>query len=52
MSQVIWLPEALEDLIRLRNFIEDKSPQVASRAAAVIRGGAKMLGDFPAIGLT
>lgn len=50
MSEVVWLPEALEDLIRLRSFLEDKSPQAAGRAAEVIRGGAKMLADFPAIG--
>lgn len=50
MSQVVWLPEALDDLMRLRNFLEDKSPQAANRAAAVIRGGAKTLADFPAIG--
>ena len=50
MSQVVWLPEALEDIIRLRSFLEDKSPEAASRAAEVIRGGAKLLADFPAIG--
>ncbi len=50
MSQVVWLPEALEDIIRLRSFLEDKSPEAANRAAEVLRGGAKLLADFPAIG--
>jgi plasmid stabilization system protein ParE len=50
MSQVVWLPEAVEDIIRLRGFLEDKSPEAANRAGAVIRSGAKMLADFPAIG--
>jgi toxin ParE1/3/4 len=50
MSQVVWLPEALEDVIRLRGFLEDKSPKGASRAAEVIRNGAKKLADFPEIG--
>lgn len=50
MSQVVWLPEALEDITRLRGFLEDKSPQAGSRAAAVIRGGASKLANFPAIG--
>ncbi|MBW4642994.1 MAG: type II toxin-antitoxin system RelE/ParE family toxin [Goleter apudmare HA4340-LM2] len=50
MSQVVWLPEALEDIIRLRSFLEDKSQEAAKRAAEVIRGGAKLLADFPAIG--
>lgn len=50
MSEVVWLPEALEDITRLRGFLEDKSPQAVSRAAAVIRSGAKKLANFPAIG--
>lgn len=50
MSQIVWLPEALEDIIRLRSFLEDKSPEAANRAAEVIRNGAKLLADFPAIG--
>ncbi len=50
MSQVVWLPEALEDVIRLRSFLEDKSSEAASRAGEVIRGGAKTLANFPAIG--
>jgi plasmid stabilization system protein ParE len=50
MSQVIWLSEALEDIVRLRSFLEDKSPEVANRAAAVINNGAKILADFPEIG--
>lgn len=50
MSQVVWLPEALEDVIRLRSFLEDKSLEAANRAAIVIRNGAKTLANFPAIG--
>ncbi|MFK0730647.1 MAG: type II toxin-antitoxin system RelE/ParE family toxin [Gloeotrichia echinulata IR180] len=50
MSKIVWLPEALEDVVRLRGFLEDQSPKAASRAAEVIRGGAKTLADFPEIG--
>lgn len=31
MSEVIWLPEALEDLKRLYAFIEPHNPAAASR---------------------
>ncbi len=50
MSQIVWLPEAVKDVTRLREFLEDKSPEAASRVAALIRSGAKTLTDFPAIG--
>jgi toxin ParE1/3/4 len=50
MSQVIWLPEAVEDLERLREFLMDKNPPAAKRAAQTILKGAKKLADFPAIG--
>ena len=50
MSKVIWLPEALEDTSRLRQFLEDKSPAAATRAGQVIQAGTKRLADFPEIG--
>lgn len=50
MSQVIWLPEALEDAERLFVFLEDKNPAAATRAAQALQGGTKLLSDFPEIG--
>lgn len=50
MSEVIWLPEAIEDLERLRAFLLDKHPEAARKAAQVILKGADVLSDFPEIG--
>ncbi len=46
MSEVVWLPEALEDMSRLRLFLEDKSPSAASRMARTILDGVTLLRDF------
>ncbi len=50
MSEVIWLPEALEDAARLRLFLEDKSPSAAVRVAEALNSGAELLSRFPEIG--
>ncbi len=50
MSEVIWLPEALEDAARLRLFMEDKSPNAAVRVAEALDKGAELLSRFPEIG--
>ena len=50
VSQVVWLPEALEDTERLRLFLEDKSPKAAARAGQVLQKGAKLLSSHPEAG--
>jgi len=50
VSQIVWLPEALEDTERLRLFLEDKNPKAAARAGRVLQDGAKLLASFPEIG--
>lgn len=50
MSEVIWLPEAIEDLERLHAFLTSKNPEAATKAAAVILKGAALLSDFPEMG--
>ncbi len=50
MPQVVWLPEAVADVERLRSFLEDKSPTAAARVAKTLRDGAKYLGGFPLVG--
>ena len=50
MSKVIWLPEALDDTQRLRQFLENQSPAAATRAGQVLQAGTKRLADFPEIG--
>ena len=46
MSEVVWLPEALEDMGRLRLFLEDKSPSAAARMAKSVLEGLALLRDF------
>jgi plasmid stabilization system protein ParE len=46
VSEVVWLPEALEDMGRLRLLLEDKSPSAAARMAKTIMDGVTLLRDF------
>jgi plasmid stabilization system protein ParE len=48
--EVIWLPDAITDLIRLRKFIQDKNPSAAKRAASKIKEGALTLMSNPESG--
>ena len=50
MSQVVWLDEAIDDLQRLRIFLEDKNPSAAQRVAETLLEGAELLGKFPEFG--
>ena len=47
---VRWLPAALDDIRRLYDFLLDKAPAAAGRAARAIRAGADRLVDSPEIG--
>lgn len=47
---VIWLPEAVDDLARLRKFISEHSEASAGRAAQCIQEGVQLLMDFPEAG--
>ncbi len=49
--KISYTPEAIRDLIRLRQFIEQKNPQAAKRIADAIRKGIKQLKTFPNIGV-
>jgi toxin ParE1/3/4 len=46
-----FAPEAIEDLIRLREFIEKKNPTAAQRIAKDLLLGMEKLKVFPEIGL-
>lgn len=50
MPEVVWLPEALEDVQRLRLFLADKNPTAAARTGQILQGGAKLLASFPEAG--
>ena len=50
MAIVKWLPDALEYLKRLHEFIEQHSPVAASRAIDALIESAESLTEFPEIG--
>lgn len=50
MPQIKWLAEALTDVARLHNFLHEKSPDAAARAAQAILEGANLLQDNPELG--
>jgi len=45
MRKIIWLPEAINDLLRLREFIGDKNGEAAKRSAMTIKNMVKILED-------
>ena len=49
-ARLIWLPEALADIQRLRQFIQPHNPTAARRAAQRIKAAAKRLQEYPASG--
>jgi len=48
--RLVWFPEALADLDRLRDFLRVHSPTAAARAAQRIKGAARKLPSFPYLG--
>jgi plasmid stabilization system protein ParE len=50
MPQVVFAPAALCDLKRLREFLRQKDPAAAKRAAATIIKGIDMLAEHPQLG--
>ena len=49
-AEIIWLPEAVEDLNRLRAFIDPHNTEAAGRAAKTILTAANSLQDMPELG--
>jgi plasmid stabilization system protein ParE len=47
---LIWLPEARDDIERLFNFLLEVNPAAAERAVRLIQDGAKRLLNHPEIG--
>lgn len=47
-----YSPEAIDDLVRLREFIAEKSPYAAKHVAQKLLSGIEKLKDFPEIGLS
>lgn len=51
MPRLIYTPQALADLVRLREFIAQHNPQAAARMARVIREVAAHLKTHPMLGV-
>lgn len=49
MRKIVWLDQAVDDLVRLREFIGDKNPEAARRAVITIKNTVKILEDYPDI---
>ncbi|MCF6254118.1 MAG: type II toxin-antitoxin system RelE/ParE family toxin [Thiomicrorhabdus sp.] len=49
--KITYTPEAIADLVRLREFIENKNPQAARRIAKELVAGISQLKIFPFIGV-
>ncbi len=49
--EIEWLPDAIQDLVRLRNFIRSTNPIAAKRAATRIVEGINILQDNPRVGV-
>ena len=50
VPRVVWLPEALSDILRLNDFLAGKNPQAARNAVLCIQAAAHQLECFPEIG--
>jgi len=49
--KIVYTPEAIEDLVRLRKFIEVKNPGAAKKIANSLVSGIKKLKRFPFLGV-
>lgn len=50
-KELLWLPEAKQDIARLHEFLRNKNPNAASRVVDLLLDGADQLIDFPEIGM-
>lgn len=47
---IIYTPESIHDLQRLREFIAEKNPNAAAKTAQALKTGIKKLKSFPKLG--
>ena len=50
MREIVWLNSAVNDVVRLREFIAKENPNAAKKAAEAIQDAAKRLMETPSIG--
>jgi plasmid stabilization system protein ParE len=48
--KIVWLPEAVSDVARLKDFIQEKNPQAAQRAASRIKEATQILKENSEVG--
>ena len=48
--RILWLPEALDDLERLYDFLVERDPVAAERAIRTIEEGVDRLAELPELG--
>ncbi len=48
--KIEWLPGAVQDLQRLREFIYSHNKEAAGRAVTIIKGSVKMLSRYEYVG--
>jgi plasmid stabilization system protein ParE len=49
VRKIVWLDQAVDDLVRLRNFVTDKNREAAKRAVLTIKNTVKVLQGYPDI---
>jgi len=49
--KIVFTPQSVQDLARLREFIEIKNPDAAKKIADILLDGIKKLKRFPCIGV-
>lgn len=50
MREIVWLDSAVNDVVRLREFIAKENPNAAKKAAEAIKEAAQRLIESPLIG--
>jgi plasmid stabilization system protein ParE len=50
VAKIVWLPEALDDIERLYDFVAEKNAQAARSVVTCIKAATQQLGQFPEIG--
>jgi len=50
MREIVWLDSAVNDIVRLREFITNENPAAAKKAAEAIKEATKRLIEAPSIG--
>ena len=50
MRELVWLNSAVDDIVRLREFIAKENPSAAKKAALTLKEAAQLLIETPSIG--